>query len=53
MWRHLRRYKGTVNDTVQNVNQASKKDASSASQNAQKAVDDIQSAIETATKQSE
>lgn len=39
---------GTVNDTVQNVNQASK-DASSASQNAQKAVDDIQSAIETAT----
>ena len=38
----------TVNDTVQNVNQASK-DASSASQNAQKAVDDIQSAIETAT----
>lgn len=39
---------GTVNDTVQNVNQASE-DASSASQNAQKAVDDIQSAIETAT----
>lgn len=39
---------GTVNDTVQNVNQASK-DASSASQNAQKVVDDIQSAIETAT----
>ena len=39
---------GTVNDTVQNVNQASK-DASNASQNAQKAVDDIQSAIETAT----
>lgn len=39
---------GTVNDTVQNVNQASK-DASSASQNAQKAVNDIQSAIETAT----
>ncbi|WP_368502408.1 hypothetical protein, partial [uncultured Clostridium sp.] len=39
---------GTVNETVQNVNQASS-DASSASQNAQKAVDDIQSAIETAT----
>ena len=39
---------GTVNNTVQNVNQASE-DASSASQNAQKAVDDIQSAIETAT----
>ena len=39
---------GTVNDTVQNVNQASE-DASSASQNAQKAVNDIQSAIETAT----
>jgi hypothetical protein len=39
---------GTVNETVQNVNQASS-DASSASQNAQKAVNDIQSAIETAT----
>ena len=39
---------GTVNETVQNVNQASE-DASGASQNAQKAVDDIQSAIETAT----
>lgn len=39
---------GTVNDTVQNVNQASE-DASSASQNAQKAVNDIQFAIETAT----
>lgn len=39
---------GTVNNTVQNVNQASE-DASSASQNAQKAVNDIQSAIETAT----
>lgn len=39
---------GTVNDTVQNVNQASS-NASSASKNAQKAVDDIQSAIETAT----
>ena len=39
---------GTVNNTVQNVNQASE-DASSASQNAQKAVDDIQSAIKTAT----
>ena len=35
---------GTVNDTVQNVNQASE-DASSASQNAQKAVDDIQSCL--------
>ena len=39
---------GTVNETVQNVNQASS-DTSSASQNAQKAVNDIQSAIETAT----
>lgn len=39
---------GTVNDTVQNVNQAAE-DSASASHNAQAAVDSIQTAITTAT----
>ena len=39
---------GTVNDTVQNVNQAAE-DSASASHNAQAAVDSIQTAIATAT----
>lgn len=39
---------GTVNDTVQNVNQAAE-DSASASNNAQAAVDSIQTAITTAT----